>query len=168
MRRMPDLLLYVAAFVLFGSVLLWVESAGWPLVIFGAFAALLVVAIVALDARHRTVLVVGEPSPSVSSIDHALEDAGYEVCSCAGPGNRPCPVLNGRRCPLGERPIAALIYHPGLGGRYAPCGSEFRIPSVIVEERLAAEPEPVGRYARVGLDHGADHVVTTMRGLLTE
>jgi hypothetical protein len=166
MRRIPDLLLYIAVFVLFGSVLLWVQSAGWPLLVFGAFASLLIAGLAAFADRHRTVLVVGEPSASVASIDDALEEAGYDVRSCAGPANRPCPVLQGRRCPLGERPIAALVYRPAIGGRYAPCGSEFRIPSVIVEERLVDEPEPIGSYARVGLDHGADHVVRVMQGLL--
>jgi hypothetical protein len=75
-------------------------------------------------------------------------------------------VLQGRHCPLTERPIAALIHHASVGGRYAPCGAEFRIPSVIVEERLDAEPEPVGAVAHVGLDRGPDHVLKRMRDLL--
>jgi hypothetical protein len=166
MRRMPDLILYVAVFVLFGSVLLWVQSAGWPLLIFGAFAALLVVALAGLGTRRRTVLVVGEPSANVRSIDRALEDAGYEVCSCAGPANRPCPVLQGRHCPLGDRPVAALVYHPGLHGRYAPCGSDLHVPVVVVEDRLDEQPEPVGGVAQVGLDRGVGHVVGRMQDLI--
>jgi hypothetical protein len=167
MRRTTDLLMYVAVFVLFGAVLLWVESAGWPLVTFGAFAAALLVVLVLLGARRRTVLLVGERSNQLETIERALERAGYEVCSCAGPANRPCPVLQGRHCPLAERPLAAIVYRPtDDGGRYAPCGPEFRVPSVIVEERLEREPEALGTIARVGLDHGADHVVRRMQELL--
>ena len=167
MRR-GMVVLYLGTFILFGAVVLWAEQAAWPLVpLFGAFAVLLVVASAWGDGRRRTVLVVGERSGDVESIDRALEGAGYVVCSCAGPGNRPCPVFQGRACPLGERPLAAVIYHPaGERGRYAPCGRALRVRALIVEEHLDTEAETVGPVARVGLDHDPDRVVRTMRDLL--
>jgi hypothetical protein len=167
MRR-GIVVLYLGTFILFGAVVLWAERAAWPLVpLFGAFALLLVAALALDSGRGRTVLVVGERSEGVESIDRALEGDGYEVCSCAGPGNRPCPVFQGRGCPLGERPLAAVIYHPaGDRGRYAPCGRALGVRALIVEEHLDTEAERIGPVARVGLDHDPDRVVRTMRALL--
>jgi hypothetical protein len=165
MRRAPDLILYLAVFVLFGSVLLWVQSAEWPLIAVGGFASLVLVGLAALGARRRLVLLVGERSGRVDAIGAALEEAGYDVCSCAGPSNRPCPVLLGRRCPLSERPIAAMMCHPD-GEPYAPCGMEFRVPSVIVEERLDGTLRHEGAVARMGPHDGPARLVTRMQDLL--
>lgn len=170
MRWRSELVLYLATFVLFGAVLLWADEATWPVVtVFGVLAVLLL-GVMAWRAAHvPKVLVVGMDSEEVEELDEALEFAGYEVCTCAGPANRPCPVFQGRPCPLRDRPIAALIYRPtDATGRYAPCGRAFRIPSVIVEQHLEAEPAVVGSMARVGLDRGPDRVVRTMEDLLTE
>ena len=167
MRWRTELVLYVVVFVLFGALLLWVgEATAAVVALFGAFSVALLVVTVASLKRRRAVLVVGEGS-EVERIDRALERVGYDVCSCAGPANRPCPVFSGRSCPIGERPLAALIYHPaGAGARYAPCGAALRVPAVLVEERADAEPDVAGRYARVGFDGGTDRVIRTMEELL--
>ncbi len=165
MRRVPDLILYLAVFVLFGSVLLWVQSADWTVIVFGGAAAMVLVALAAVAGRRRPVLLVGDASERVASIGAALEEDGYDVCSCAGPSNRPCPVLRGRPCPLGERPMAAVICHAD-GRPYAPCGVEFRIPFVVVEELLEGEPERFGSAARVGPGESSERVVSRMRELL--
>lgn len=169
MRWKGELVLYLGTFVLFGAVLLWADEATWPVVVlFGILAMLLIAAMAWRTARAPKVLVVGSASGEVEALDAALEYAGYEVCTCAGPANRPCPVFQGRDCPIAERPVAALIYRPaGSTGRYAPCGRALRVPSVIVEQRLEAEPVTVGSMARVGLDRGPDRVVRTMEDLLT-
>jgi hypothetical protein len=165
MRRVPDLILYLAVFVLFGSVLLWVQSADWPVIVFGGGAALVLLALAAVAGRRRPVLLVGEASERVTAIGAALQEEGYDVCSCAGPSNRPCPVLRGRPCPLDERPMAAVICHED-GRLYAPCGVEFRIPFVVAEERFEGEPERFGRAARVGPEESAERVVSRMREVL--
>jgi len=153
--------------VAFGAVLLWAEEATWPVVVFGVLAGLLLLALAWRAAHVPKVLVVGGDEAHLRELEDALEGVGYEVCTCAGPANRPCPVFQGRDCPLGERPVAALIYRPaGAAGRYAPCGRALRVPSVIVEEHLDAEPAVAGRVARVGLDRGPDRVVRTMEDLL--
>ena len=169
MRWRNELVLYLATFVLFGAVLLWADEATWPVVVvFGLLAVLLIGAMAWRTARVPRVLVVGPASEEVEALDEALEYAGYEVCTCAGPANRPCPVFQGRDCPLAERPVAALIYRPvGSTGRCAPCGRALHVPSVIVEQQLEAEPAVVGSMARVGLDRGPDRVVRTMEDLLT-
>jgi hypothetical protein len=165
MRRVPDLILYLAVFVLFGSVLLWVQSADWPVIVFGGGAALVLLALAAVAGRRRPVLLVGEASERVTAIGAALQEEGYDVCSCAGPSNRPCPVLRGRPCPLDERPMAAVICHED-GQLYAPCGAEFWVPFVVVEDRLAGEPERLGNAVRVGPGESAERVVGRMREVL--
>src|SRR3972149_10029388 len=131
MRWRDELGLYLATFVLFGAVLLLADEATWPLVVvFGALAVLLIGAMAWRTARVPTVLVVGSASEEVEALDEALEYAGYEVCTCAGPANRPCPVFQGRDCPLAERPVAALIYPPvGSPARYAPRGAGAAPPA---------------------------------------
>jgi hypothetical protein len=167
MRWRTELVLYLAVFVLFGALLLWVEEATVAVaVFFAAFAVALFIVVALVVTRRRAVLVVGQGS-EVETIDRALERAGYDVCSCAGPANRPCPVLSGRSCPIADRPLAALIYRPAdETARYAPCGSALRVPAVIVEERSGVEPAVAGTYARVGLDAGTDGVIRTMEELL--
>jgi hypothetical protein len=167
MRWRTELVLYVVVFVLFGALLLWVgEATAAVAALFGAFSVVLLVVTVWYLKRRRAVLVVGEGS-DIDRIDRALERVGYDVCSCAGPANRPCPVFSGRSCPIGERPLAALIYRPaGEGARYAPCGAALRVPVVLVEENADTEPDFAGTYARVGLDGGTDLVIRTMEELL--
>lgn len=169
MRWKGELVLYLGTFVLFGAVLLWADEATWPVVVlFGILATLLIAAMAWRAARAPRVLVVGSASREVEALDEALEYAGYEVCTCAGPANRPCPVFQGRDCPIAERPVAALIYRPaGTTGRYAPCGRALRVPSVIVEQHFEVEPVTGGSMARVGFDRGPDRVVRTMEDLLT-
>jgi len=166
MRWRTELILYVGVFVLFGAVLVWVQDATWQTAAFAAVLALaLVVLMGASLGRRRTVLVVGEGDP-VERIDQALEGAGYEVRACAGPGNRPCPVLQGRSCPLEERPLAALIYRPRAGARFAPCGTALHVPAVIVEERPDVEAAVEGSFARVSLEGGTGGVIRTMERLI--
>ncbi|HZD16657.1 MAG TPA: hypothetical protein VE669_00800 [Actinomycetota bacterium] len=168
MRWRSELVLYLATFVLFGAVLLWADEATWPVVVlFGVLAVLLLATFAWRTARVPRVLVVGMDSEELEELDDALEFAGYDVCTCAGPANRPCPVFQGQPCPIAERPVAALIYRPaGSTGRYAPCGRALRVPSMIVEQHLEDEPAVVGTTARVGLDRGPDRVVRTMEDLL--
>lgn len=168
MRWRSELVLYLATFVVFGAVLLWAgEATRSIVVVFGVLAGLLLLVLAWRAAHVPRVLVVGTDEDRLRDLDEALEAAGYEVCTCRGPANRPCPVFRGRDCPLGERPVAALIYRPaGAAGRYAPCGRALHVPAVIVEEHLDAEPTVAGRMARVGLDRGADRVVRTMEDLL--
>ncbi len=164
-----ELVLYSGTFVLFAGVLLWADEATLPLVLIGGGLLLVLIAVAAWQIRGvQRVLVVGQRSEQVERLEDAVERAGYEVCRCGGPSNRPCPVFRGRPCPLAERPLAAIVYRAdGERGSYAPCGAAFRIPEVIVEEHLDAEPASLGRMARMGLDRGSDGVVREMELLLS-
>lgn len=169
MSMKGEFLLYLGTFALFAAVLLWADDAGLALVVVAAalFAAILVFAAWQIR-RSRKVLVVGDASPQTRALEDAVERAGYEVCWCAGPSNRPCPVFRGEPCPLHERPAAAIVFRAaGEHGRYAPCGEALRVPEVLVEEYLEAPPERVGSVVREGFDRGPDRVVRDMEQLLT-
>ena len=169
MNARRELVLYLGTFVLFAGVVLWAEEATLPIVLIGGGLLAVLVAVAAWQIGHvQRVLVVGQASTQMERLEEAVERAGYEVCWCCGPSNRPCPVFRGKPCPLAERPLAAIVYRTeGERARYAPCGGAFRIPEVIVEEHLDAEPETVGRMARMGFDRGPDRVVREMEQLLT-
>jgi hypothetical protein len=163
-----EFVLYLGVFVLFGAVLLWADKATWPVVAaFGGLTAILLVALVWQATRRRTVLLVGEPSDRVDRIGRALEEAGYEVCSCAGPGNRPCPVLLGRDCPISDRPLAALISRSvGDLAPPAPCGPALGVPAVVIQERTQAEPEIVGVFTPTGMERTAGRTIDVLEDLL--
>lgn len=168
MNARSELVLYLGTFVLFTGVLLWADEATLPIVLIAGGLLAVLVAVAAWQIRHvQRILVVGQASAQMDRLEEAVERAGYEVCWCGGPSNRPCPVFRGKQCPLAERPLAAIVYRAeGERARYAPCGAALRIPEVIVEEHLDADPETVGRTARMGLDRGPDRVVREMEQLL--
>lgn len=163
-----ELVLFVGTFALFGAVLLWARDA--DLLVAASFGAAMLILIGALAWKVRQVprvLVVGARSPDIERLDDALELAGYEVRRCAGPANRPCPVFRGRACPLRRRPTAVIEWRAeGETGRYAPCATTFRVPEVIVEDQLGAEPATVGAMTRMGPDPGAPGVIVAMERLL--
>jgi hypothetical protein len=169
MRWRSEITLYLGAFALFAGVVLWAQDASPAvLAVFGAMFLLLLLVFVWQMVHTRRVLVVGSPSPSLGQVDATLEALGYDVRRCAGPANRPCPVFQGRPCPMSERPVAAIVFRDeGETGRYAPCGAAFGIPEVIVEDHLEGPPAEVGRMARIGFDHGPDAVIVTMERMLT-
>jgi hypothetical protein len=168
MRARTEFGLYLAVVVAFGGVVMWAEDATAPVaILFVVSACAVAIALALLGRRRRTVLLVGESSEGVERIGRALERAGFDPCRCAGPANRPCPVLRGGVCPIPERPIAALIYRPETGtARYAPCGPSLRVPAVVVEERMDDEAVVEGRFAHVGLDRGTDGVVRALEDVL--
>lgn len=169
MSARSELVLYSGTFVLFAGVLLWAGDATLPVVLIAGGLLVVLIGVAAWQVqRVPRVLVVGQRSAQVDRLEDAVERAGYEVDRCGGPSNRPCPVFRGRPCPLAERPLAAIVYRAdGEHGRYAPCGAAFRIPEVIAEEHLDAEPAIIGRMVRIGFDRGSDRVVREMEQLLT-
>jgi hypothetical protein len=168
MRWRSEFTLYLGTFAVFAGVVLWAQEASPALLaVFGVLFVLLLAAF-ALQVTHmRRVLVVGDPASDLGGIDLNLEALGYEVCRCAGPANRPCPVFQGLPCPMRERPLAAIVVRDqGETSRYAPCGFAFGIPEVIVEQHLDADPATIRWMTRVGLDQGPDRVIATMEQLL--
>jgi hypothetical protein len=167
MRRPWEFVVYLLAFAGFGAVVLWAEPASFAA--FGALAGLAVVLILALlfaGGVRRPVLLVGEPDAEVRALDHALERSGYEVRTCAGPTNRPCPVLAGGTCPIEERPaIAVIVRAPDASGPFPPCARALHVPDLTVEEAVRCRPVYVGTSARVG-SGDPDEVIRAMEVLL--
>jgi hypothetical protein len=129
---------YGVAVLLFGGVILWADEApGAVLVTFFGLSVALLAVMLANLRRRRTVLLVGErPGDPELALVEAFSNAGYGVCRCYGPSNRPCPVLRGMPCPAwSDRPTAAIILrHEGETGPLPPCGSALLVPSVEVHE----------------------------------
>jgi hypothetical protein len=127
---------YGAAVLVFAAVILWAADApGAVALTFFALSAALLAAMLATIERRRTVLLVGErPGAPELALIEAFGAAGYGVCRCYGPSNRPCPALRGLACPAwSDRPTAAVILRrEGEIGAVPPCGSALLVPSVEV------------------------------------
>lgn len=121
----------------FGAVVGW--RAGMPTEAIGGFVAAAIgfLILMAWGAAHaEQVLVVGAPSADPSlDVRGNLDDVGFAVRTCVGPASRPCPVFDGRECPISGHPVAAVVRVPrGYAGPAAPCGSVFRIPMLEIRE----------------------------------
>jgi len=92
MRR--EYLLYGAAVVLFGGVVLWATEAPWQAVALAAVAAAMLLVAGAVAVRPAPgLIVVGERSGErLEPLHRALGQAGFDVEVCPGPENSPCPV----------------------------------------------------------------------------
>ncbi len=166
-----EFLLYGAAIVLLGAVVLWAAEAPWQAsVIAGVIAVALLVVALPLTKPAPVVLLVGERAgEDLGPLHRALDDAGFEVEVCPGPENAPCPVEHGHPCPASGRPVAAVVLrHPDDASGLAPCGQALTIPEVAVEESSERAPEFAGRYARVGILRGPQAVTETLDRLVTK
>lgn len=169
MRLRHEWAVYLGVFLLFAGIVLVADKASGPsIAVFFVGAAALVLLMLTGLRRPSPVLLVGERDAApVEPLESALDDAGFEVWRCAGPSNSPCPVFLGKRCPLGERPAAAIICRDaGDTSPIAPCGRALLVPALAVEAGSAREPEFAGRDARVGWDRGSDEVIQVLEGLL--
>ncbi|HEX9121821.1 MAG TPA: hypothetical protein VF984_00445 [Actinomycetota bacterium] len=177
MRWRDEYLGYVAVIVGFAAVVLWAAGVALAVVTtLAAVAASLLLAMLRNVARTARVLLVGDRSDEpVYLMEERLDDAGFEVRRCPGPGVRPCPVDAGRPCPIHGPSIAAVIVGPADGAAMdAPCGRALHVPTLVVEEDTPAEPQVTkvtedGRQERrgyVGWERGPETVVGTLERLL--
>lgn len=164
-----EYLLYAAAVVVFGAVVLWAtEAPGGAVGLAGIVAVGLLAAAALLVRSSPTVLLVGRRGgEDLGALEAALRGRGFDVEGCPGPEDSACPVRAGKPCPAHGGPVAAVILrHPDETGGLAPCGEAFRIPELTIEEGSDREPELAGRYARIGLDRGPEMVAQTLDRLL--
>ncbi len=136
MRWFDEYLGLLAAASLFGAAVLW--AAGTPVAAQVAFLGLSAASLAIMAwrvVRTPRVLLVGEPPGRPRyRLREALDDAGYGLRVCAGPEERPCPVLQGKPCPVRGRPRAALILRrPGDRGPLPPCGEALGVRIGTVE-----------------------------------
>ena len=160
---------YGASIVLVGAVVLWATDAPAGAVVLAGILALVLLATAALLARPApTVLVVGRrEGEDLAPLELALRGDGFDVETCAGPENSPCPAASGKPCPASGKPVAAVVLrHPDEAGGLAPCGEAFRIPELAVEVGSDRVPEFEGRYARIGLERGPEAVTDALDRLL--
>jgi hypothetical protein len=179
MRWRDEYLGYVAVIVGFAAVVLWAEEVA-PAVVaaLAAVAAFLLLVMLWNVARTARVLLVGDRSQEpVYLMEETLDDAGFEVRRCPGPGLRPCPVDIGRPCPIHGRSVAAVIVGPSDGPAVgAPCGRALHVPALVVEEDTSAEPQITKvtddgwqeRRGYVGWERGPETAVRTLERLLTQ
>lgn len=169
MRLRNEWVMYLGVFLLFAGIVLVADRASGPLiaVFFVGAAALLLIMLAGLR-RPSPILLVGERGAApVEPLENALDEAGFEIWRCAGPSNRPCPVFLGERCPLSERPAAAVICRDAKDtSPIAPCGRALLVPALAVETGSARELEFAGRDARIGWDRGPDEVIHVLENLL--
>lgn len=178
MRWRDEYLGYMAVVVGFGAVVLWAQDVNPTVVMtLAAVAALLFFTMLANFARTARVLLVGDRHEEpVYLMEEALDEAGFEVRRCPGPGVRSCPVDAGRPCPIHSPSIAAVIVGPSGGAAMnAPCGRALHVPALVVEEDTLAEPQITKvsddgwheRRGYVGWERGPETVVRTLERLLT-
>jgi len=160
---------FVALFVVISVGIMSATEGSWKAIsVAGAIATVFLVAVYLYPTREPRVLLVGEASGAPAErLREALATAGFELQTCAGPGERQCPVTLGEPCPIREHQLAAVILRePGQTMPVPPCGKALGIPWVTVEVGSSAAPELMGPAARVGLDRGPDEVIHTLADLL--
>lgn len=118
-------------------------------------------------------LIVANHPADATPVREALEDDGWSVKSCAGPGKGDCPVMRGERCSLRESVDAAVVFvgpnrlAGGLGATpRLRCAADSASPGVVAVE---GSYEPT-RYAKgtacVGALRGPDAVIEAISALL--
>ncbi|MFB3738951.1 MAG: hypothetical protein ACE14W_08295 [Candidatus Velamenicoccus archaeovorus] len=177
MRWRDEYLGYVAVIVGFAAVVLWAREVP-PAVVaaLATAAALLLLALLWNVRRTARVLLVGDREEEpVALMEERLDEAGFEVVRCSGPGVRTCPVELGRPCPVHGRQVAVVVVGRSDGAAVgAPCGRALHLPALVVEEDTEAEPEITtvtdedvrGRRGYVGWRRGPETVVATLDRLL--
>jgi hypothetical protein len=177
MRWRDEYLGYMAVIVGFAAVVLWAQEVSPAVVMaLAAVAVLLLLTMLWNVGRTTRVLLVGDRDDEpVYLMEERLDEAGFEVRRCPGPGVRTCPVEQGRPCPIHGHQVAAVIVGRSDGAAVtAPCGRALHVPALVVEEDTPAEPEittVIAEGARerrgyVGWERGPDTVVRTLDRLL--
>ncbi len=164
-----EYLLYGAAIVVFGAVVLWAADAPGAAVVLALVVAGGLLAAAGLLVRPSpTVLLVGQrPGEDLGALEAALRRDGFQIQTCPGPENSACPATVGKPCPAHGGPVAAVVLrHPDEAVGLAPCGQALRIPELAVEVSSERELELAGRYARIGLERGPEAAAEALDRLL--
>ncbi len=118
-------------------------------------------------------LIVSSHSADATPVREALEDDGWLVKSCAGPGKGDCPVMRGDRCSLrASVDVAVVFVNPnrlagGLGTiPRLRCAGDSASPGVVAVEGSIEPTRYAGRTACVGALRGPDAVIESISALL--
>jgi hypothetical protein len=115
-------------------------------------------------------LVVSNHSEDAQPVREALENEGWFVKSCSGPGKGDCPVMRGEHCPLRESVDAAVVFvdqNRAVGSiPRLRCAADSASPGVVAIE-ASLEPARYGRgTACVGALRGPAAVLEAVSALL--
>lgn len=118
-------------------------------------------------------LVVPRVAGDEVPVQRALEDEGWFVKTCAGPGRTDCPLMGGVRCPVRESADAAIVFvDPAETPRAlgttprVRCASASGSPAVLALENRLDPPQYAGGTATVGSLRGPDGMLTAISTLL--
>jgi hypothetical protein len=135
MRSSDEWWVYAGALLVFGAAVLWGSqtSPAIVLAIAACGAASMLVGVWRSRATKRVLVVGPARTEAVDLVDEALDAAGYELVSCAGPGVRPCPVDSHLPCPI-HGPVSGVVIvrEPGSIGAPPPCGRALSAPAIAV------------------------------------
>lgn len=138
----------------------------------GACAVLLFLVTLGRLIVTPRVLLVGDPDGGLGrrrlgALEQALEDAGFAICTCAGPSQRQCPVLAGNPCPVEGGASAVVVFHPAsYTGPVPRCGQALGLPEVRVEDASGLESRVAGQEAAIGSERGVTEAVATLTALI--
>ncbi len=124
--------------------------------------------------RPPTGLIVTRRAGDEAPLRKALENDGWFVKTCSGPGKGDCPVMRGERCRLRESVDAAVVYVDpkqlaGVLGSIPRlrCAADSASPGVVALEGRLDPPRYAKGMATVGALRGPASLLTTISALLT-
>lgn len=172
MRTRHALVGIVAATLGFGAVAMGATGANWAWVALLLGCAGLLAVMVGRAIVTPRILLVGDADGGQGmrrpgALEQALEDAGFGICTCAGPTYRHCPVLAGGTCPVQVGASAVVVFHPaGYAGPVPPCGLALGLPELTIEEASLLPPRIVGQQGQIGSERGVTEAVRTLTALI--
>lgn len=123
--------------------------------------------------RLPVALVVTRSKSYEQPMVEALENDGWDVQTCAGPGRSTCPLMKGEDCTLRESVDAAIVFaDPGEPNRYLGtvprirCAADSASPGVIALEGRLDPTRYEGSTAIVGAARGPEAVLSSISALL--
>ena len=124
---------------------------------------------------RRMALLVTRGEGEGADLTEILENDGWTVLTCRGPGMGDCPVLDGRRCSLRTSVDAVAVYVDPTGAEGAigslprlVCAADDASVAVVAVEGSLSPPRFVGRTATVGKELGGGAIARAMTRLLDE
>jgi hypothetical protein len=125
---------------------------------------------IAAPIPSPTAVIVTRRSGQEGPIKEKLENEGWSVEVCDGPGRKVCPLMTGESCELREEADAAVVFmSPAEGTASTPrvrCAADPSSPGVVVLEGRLDAPRFIGTTATVGALRGPEAAVSTACELL--
>ena len=123
--------------------------------------------------KPPTALIVSRRAGEEAPLKESLENEGWFVKTCAGPGAGSCPVMRGEACDLRKAADAAVVFvdagevTSGLGAVHRlRCAADSASPGVVALEDSFEAPCYLGRSATVGSLRGPKAILEAITHLL--